>query len=66
MAEAKRDCLSVYFKDRSVIDRLKKLSRVTGKSVSAIVDAVMAGALPLLEKRAPKSREFDVTFKVRI
>lgn len=66
MATTKRDCLSVYFKNRETIDRLKKLSATTGQSVSGIIDAVMSAALPILETKAPKSREFDVKCKVRI
>jgi hypothetical protein len=66
VATAKRDCLSVYFKNRDVIDRLKKLSKSTGKSVSGIIDAVMTAALPTLEVKAPKSRQFDVKCEVRI
>lgn len=63
---SERDCVSIYFKDRETISRLKSLAVASNVSVSSIVDAVIAKSLPILEENLPKSREVKVNILVKI
>lgn len=61
-----RDSISVYFKDRSTIDDLKQLATDCNTSFSAIVDAVLAAALPQLKEKAPKNRTVKLNMTIKI